>query len=52
MQAGTDGTCIYTDFGGCGFSIFEDSAAFQFHYFLLFFITIYSTEYNMHKKRS
>ena len=47
MQVGIDGTCIYTNFGGCGFSSFEDIATFHFrqlssiiiisYYFLLQF---------------
>ena len=47
MQVGIDGTCIYTNFGGCGVSSFEDIATFQFrqlssiiiisYYFLLQF---------------
>ena len=26
MQVGVDVTCMYTDFGGCGLSTFEDTA--------------------------
>ena len=29
MQVGVDVTCIHTNFGGCGFSVFGDIATFK-----------------------
>ena len=29
MQVGVDVTCMYTDFGGCGFSAFGDTATLK-----------------------